>query len=715
MTPPGPPSDASGAARPADTVDSAHALEQELARRLLNLTAGVILAFSGAFLLVNLWSRLWPEALLAVGVVAGTAIAWHHAQRTAQPVLGMRLLVWTTFFGLSGGLLRQGSTLGPAIWWLGALPVLLLQGGALIDGVVMTALIILEAAFVVQFAGLLGVVPVDPAQLGAVRRDVAIVGVLLVNGFVMLMGIRWRRALLAQLDATRLQAEDAVRVKSRFLANMSHEIRTPLHGIVGAAELLRGSRLDEGQRQVLSVLRRSSASLLGLVNDVLDFSKLEAGRMRVEHTRFDLHDAIHDASEVFSAQAEVKDIELLSHCTADLPLTTVGDAARLRQILHNLVGNAVKFTEAGEVRVFAAPERGPDGSAWVRVSVRDTGIGMTGAQVAGLFEAFSQADLSTTRRFGGSGLGLAIARELAELLGGRIEVQSLAGRGSSFMLLMPLVDSPQAAPAPALFAGVQVQVVSPQRSRREDLAELVQRHGGACEAFEALPAPGAPHAPGSRQIVLCDDRALAAAGLSVAGWADRLASSGERGVLIVGLSADARQLPRELLPVYRPAGPARVIDALQRAISGQPPDSARMDLDGSTALAGTRRPKVLLVEDNPVNQLVAQALLERLGATVVLAGDGAQALQRLNEAEFDVVLMDCQMPVMDGLACTRALREREVRLQLRRVPVVAMTAASDDDARDDCREAGMDDFLTKPVDQLQFAAVLARVMRATAP
>ena len=715
MTPPGPPSDASGAARPADTVDSAHALEQELARRLLNLTAGVILAFSGAFLLVNLWSRLWPEALLAVGVVAGTAIAWHHAQRTAQPVLGMRLLVWTTFFGLSGGLLRQGSTLGPAIWWLGALPVLLLQGGALIDGVVMTALIILEAAFVVQFAGLLGVVPVDPAQLGAVRRDVAIVGVLLVNGFVMLMGIRWRRALLAQLDATRLQAEDAVRVKSRFLANMSHEIRTPLHGIVGAAELLRGSRLDEGQRQVLSVLRRSSASLLGLVNDVLDFSKLEAGRMRVEHTRFDLHDAIHDASEVFSAQAEVKDIELLSHCTADLPLTTVGDAARLRQILHNLVGNAVKFTEAGEVRVFAAPERGPDGSAWVRVSVRDTGIGMTGAQVAGLFEAFSQADLSTTRRFGGSGLGLAIARELAELLGGRIEVQSLAGRGSSFMLLMPLVDSPQAAPAPALLAGVQVQVVSPQRSRREDLAELVQRHGGACEAFEALPAPGSPHAPGSRQIVLCDDRALAAAGLSVAGWADRLASSGERGVLIVGLSADARQLPRELLPVYRPAGPARVIDALQRAVSGQPPDSARMDLDGSTALAGTRRPKVLLVEDNPVNQLVAQALLERLGAAVVLAGDGAQALQRLNEAEFDVVLMDCQMPVMDGLACTRALREREVRLQLRRVPVVAMTAASDDDARDDCREAGMDDFLTKPVDQLQFAAVLARVMRATAP
>ena len=486
MTTPVPPSDVSGAARAANAVDSAHALEQELARRLLNLTAGLILAFSGAFLLANLWSGLWPEALLAVGVVAGTAIAWRHAQRTAQPVRGMRLLVWTTFLGLSGGLLRQGSTLGPAIWWLSALPVLLLQGGALVDGVVMTALIILEAAFVVPLAALLTVAPVDPALLGAVRRDIAIVGALLVNGFVMLMGIRWRRELLAQLDAARLQSEDAARVKSRFLANMSHEIRTPLHGIVGAAELLRGSRLDEGQRQVLSVLRRSSASLLALVNDVLDFSKLEAGRMRVERVAFDLHDAIHDAAEVFSAQAEAKGIELLSHCTADLPQSMVGDAARLRQILHNLVSNAVKFTAAGEVRVFAAPERGPDGSAWVRVSVRDTGIGMSGAQMAGLFEAFSQADLSTTRRFGGSGLGLAIARELAELLGGRIEVQSLPEQGSTFMLLMPLVGSAPAAPAPSLFAGVRVQVVSPQRSRREDLAELVQRHGGRCEALESL-------------------------------------------------------------------------------------------------------------------------------------------------------------------------------------------------------------------------------------
>ncbi len=698
----------------AGAVDSAHALEQELARRLLNLMAALILVASGAFLLANLWQGLWPEAALSALVVGGTYAAWRYARRSGRATRGIRLLAWTTFVGLSGGLLRQGSTLGPAIWWLSALPPLLLQGGALADGVVMTVLIVAEAVFVTTIASALGIAAVDPEQLGVVRRDIAIVGALVVNALVLLMGIRWRRSLLAQLDEARLRAEEAARIKSRFLANMSHEIRTPLHGIVGAAELLRGTRLDEGQRQVLGVLRRSSSALLALVNDVLDFSKLEAGRMRAEHAPFDLHDAIHDAAEVFSAQAEAKGIDLLSHCTVDLPQTTTGDSARLRQILHNLVGNAVKFTAAGEVRVFAAPERGDDGSRWVRVSVRDSGIGMTEAQVSGLFEAFSQADLSTTRRFGGSGLGLAIARELADLLGGRIEVQSLAGQGSTFMLMLPLHDAVEAPPAPPLLAGVTVRLVRVSRSRSEDLSDLVRRHGGECEHAESLTAHAATAAAGRRPIVLCDADALAADGLSAADWADRLVAVGARGVLLVSLSTDARTLPRELVPLYRPAQPARVIEALQRALAPVPPESASMDLDPPLAADGTRTPRVLLVEDNLVNQLVAQALLERLGAQVELAGDGEQALQRLDESTFDLVLMDCQMPVLDGPSCTRRWRAIEAERQRPRIPVVAMTATSDDDARALCREAGMDDFLTKPVEQPQLAALLARVMQATA-
>ncbi|TXC66612.1 hypothetical protein FSC37_14650 [Piscinibacter aquaticus] len=244
-----PVSEMTGTPRALATVDSAHALEQELARRLLHLVAALVFTAGGVFLLANLWARLLPESITTAAALVAAALIWRDARRRDQPLLGIRLLAWTAFIALSGGLLRQGDTHGPALWWLSALPLLLLQGGLLIDGVVMTALIVAEALFVDQLSTLLGVAPVDPQQLGAWRRDLAIAGALTVNALVLVMGIRWRRALLAQLDEARRRAEDAAQVKSRFLANMSHEIRTPLHGIVGAAELLRGTRLDEGQRQ----------------------------------------------------------------------------------------------------------------------------------------------------------------------------------------------------------------------------------------------------------------------------------------------------------------------------------------------------------------------------------------------------------------------------------------------------------------------------------
>ncbi|MFT3957429.1 MAG: ATP-binding protein [Piscinibacter sp.] len=700
----------------ARAADAAAELELALERRVHLLAVGLI-AGPCLFYLGWLLTRQPVASTLAVASMAGfgllvslAASAW--ARRTRRYATATAGLCWLVFLAMSVLVTAQGGVTGTAVWWLPLGPLLTLQGGAVRSGAVMAAVMIVELSVlhVLRSRGWMPTPPVAP--LGDTQRFVAVAISSACMVLVVGLGLHWRRHLLRELQSALAAARLASEVKSRFLANMSHEIRTPLHGIVGAAELLRGSRLDEGQRQVLGVLRRSSSALLALVNDVLDFSKLEAGRMRAEHAPFDLHDAVHDAAEVFSAQAEAKGIELLSHCTADLPQTTTGDAARLRQILHNLVGNAVKFTTAGEVRVFAAPERGSDGSRWVRVSVRDSGIGMTEAQVAGLFEAFSQADLSTTRRFGGSGLGLAIARELADLLGGRIEVQSLAGQGSTFMLTLPLHDAVDAPAPPPLLAGVTVQVVHAGRSRCEDLADLVRRHGGECERAESLLVEPSP--AGRRRIVLSDDQALAAAGLSRADWADRLAAGGARGVLLVSLSTDARRLPRALVPLYRPAQPARVIEALQRALAPVPPESASMDLDPPLAADGTRSARVLLVEDNLVNQLVAQALLERLGAQVVLAGDGEQALQRLAESTFDLVLMDCQMPVLDGPSCTRRWRTIEAQRQLPRIPVVAMTATSDDDVRALCREAGMDDFLTKPVEQPQLAALLARVMQATA-
>ena len=484
--------------------DVAAELERALARRV-HLLAVALVGSSCLMYLAWLLTRPPSNAAFAVAAVSGFgllcalgSLAW--ARRSGGHASATAGMCWLVFTAVSALAVAQGGIAGSAVWWLPLGPVLALQGGALRSGAAMAVVMVAEMVLLQVLRSRGWMPPLAPS--GDTQRFIAAT----VSGSCMVvvvgLGLHWRRHVLRELQAALAAARDASAVKSRFLANMSHEIRTPLHGIVGASELLRGTRLDEGQRQMLSVLRRSSAALLALVDDVLDFSKLGAGRMRVAHERFDLHDAIHDAAEVFSAQAEAKGVDLLSHCTADLPLTTVGDAARLRQILHNLVGNAVKFTERGEVRVFAAPEPGADGGPWVRVSVRDSGIGMDEAQLAGLFQAFAQADLSTTRRFGGTGLGLAIARELATLLGGRIEVQSQPGQGSTFMLLLPLVDS-VAAPAPQpLLHDVEVRVASASRSRREDLADLVRRHGGRCSSFEALPEPNASMPAGQPRVLL---------------------------------------------------------------------------------------------------------------------------------------------------------------------------------------------------------------------
>jgi signal transduction histidine kinase/ActR/RegA family two-component response regulator len=711
----------------ADTSDAAAELERALARRVHLLAAGLIGLSSLIYLVWLLPRAAQPTALALASMAAlglGTAllsVAWaRRTQRHAAAVAGM---CWLVFLAMAALVAAQGGVTGTAVWWLPLGPLLALQAGALRSGVAMAVIMLIELVVLDALRSQGWMAEPLVAPLGDAQRFIAVTSSSACMLIVVALGLHWRRRLLDELQAALATAHAASEVKTRFVANMSHEIRTPLNGIVGAAELLRGTRLDEGQRQVVGVLRRSSVVLMALVNDVLDLSKLEAGRMRTEQVEFDLHDAIHDAAEVFSAQAQAKGVELLSHCTGDLPARAVGDAARLRQIVHNLVANAVKFTDAGEVRVFAAPEPGPGGRPWMRISVRDTGIGMTEAQRATLFEAFTQADLSTTRRFGGSGLGLAICRELAALLGGRIEVESLPGRGSTFMVMLPLVAPPPVtvdasvpAPVPPL-AGVTVQIVSPNRSQREDLLDVLQRAGALCSSGATWPAdavPGAPGAPADApQLVLCDEAALASAGLDTAAWAEQLKASGRRGVLLAGLAVSARSLPRAVLPLYKPALPTRVLDTLRRALEPPPEDSARMELDplAPPADSGAAQ-RVLLVEDNPVNQLVAQGLLDRLGASTVIAADGEQALRLFADAaistRFDLVLMDCQMPELDGMACTRRLRTLEAENAWPRTPVIAMTAHSESEAGPACRAAGMDDFLPKPVELRQMAQVLAR-------
>ena len=720
---------------PGRLTDVAADLERALARRMHLLAAALTAGGCLPYFILLLGRPATPggAAVLGVavfGICAALASLW-WVRRTHRYVAAIALLCWPVFLALSALMAAQGGVGGTAVWWLPVAPLIALQGGATRSGVAMAVLLVVEL-LTVHVLGLHGDLrlPLLAPALDETRRFLVVTISSTCAITVVALGVHWRHRLLRELNRALIAARAAGQARSRFIATMSHEIRTPLNGIVGAAEMLRSSSLDEGQRKALHVLSHSTEALMALVNHVLDFSKLEAGRMETERVAFDLHELIQDAVELFAAQADTKGVALSAHVRRDVPVQVIGDPARLRQILHNLVANAVKFTASGEVHLCATTAAGADGRPWLRLSIRDTGIGMTVAQRGRLFEAFEQGDASTTRRFGGTGLGLAISRELAELLGGRFEVESEPGHGSTFTLHLPLTlaaepaalasDHAAAVPPPPALAGRHIWLVSPTASLREGLLDVIAQAGGACEAFITLPMPAAlaqARASGT-DVVLVDDTALAPAGLDAAAWAARLDAAGLPGVLLRGLAGHPRGLRGSLTSLYKPARPAAVIDALRRMLATAPAPSTGDEAPAPPAAArDTPQPaatvrRALLVEDNPVNQLVACAMLESLGLRVTLATNGIEAIQQFSQppdaVAFEIVLMDCQMPELDGMACTRRLREIEAREGRQRTPVVAMTADGQAEVGAECAAAGMDGFLAKPVRREQLQAVLER-------